>query len=510
MTASVLSAAPMYTIHLNNSEQYTECTVVYRSDTTTKFRGKDKSGKNVTKEVPSATILAMREVQAKPAPAPAAPQTPEKSAPTDEKPADTKGEEKPGETEAEAPAPPPEPEFRDANIQQKQGEDKAKDVTLRLREKLQEIDKRLAEIKKPSRTLRSICTNTTNRINSQMAEMDKLSLEVAELQSKFNAAGIADYQFTVSPEQRERFLSDASAAYNAMLIDMKEKKSRRKVGGLDKFEILFERYQGAPEYKKAHEWYLKTLRDLQKKWSRMIAAEQKKRSKLQPARASAMDDSDREEYQKMVDYFKRNGEDAAKVWYTPSSRNLMMLNNCLNKVNDNLRRNEYTKLDAEVGCVPELLTQFWDVMEKARNELVCGRLDAAEKILRDDETVRKISSLKSTTMPQEYRKPLLDENRAIVTEIRKRERELRSLKGTLERRTNQLDRAVSSAEAQITNALEAIEREKAMQTEDETLEIVGETPEDKKAADSKKAEEPKKDAAPQQPAEQQKDAEPKK
>lgn len=511
LSATVLQAAPMYTIHLSNSERFTECTVIYRSDTSTKFRGKNRDGKIVTKEIPSSSILAMREIEVEaPAEKQTAPavDTPSEQPQTDtaqtgeeekkesEQPAEEADKAAEGEVAEKTPPAPPAPEFEDANLKQASGEDKAKDVTLRLREKVQLIDKELAGIQKPSRTLTSICTNTKARVNQQLEEMDKLSLQVAELQVKFNAAGIAEYQFSVLPDDRDKFLKDATAAYNAMVIDMKEKKSRRKVGGLDKFEILFERYQGAPEYKQAHAWYLQTLKDLQKRWTRMQAAEKKKRSKLPTQRAEAMNDSDNEEFEKMEAYFKRNGEEVAKVWYTPSSRNMKMLTNCINKVNDTLRRNDYAKLSEEAGCVPELLQRYWATMDEARNQLVCGNLDAAEKLLRDDESLQTISSLRANTMPQEYRKPMLDEQRAIMNEIRQRTRDIRALQHSLERSTNQLNRAVSSAEAQINNALDAIEKEKAMQTEDQSIEIVNEEEEKKKEEAAQKAAEQKNQAAP--------------
>lgn len=81
LSATVLQAAPMYTIHLSNSERFTECTVIYRSDTSTKFRGKNRDGKMVTKEIPSSSILAMREIEVK---TPAA----EQPAPAADKPAE--------------------------------------------------------------------------------------------------------------------------------------------------------------------------------------------------------------------------------------------------------------------------------------------------------------------------------------------------------------------------------------------------------------------------------------
>ena len=502
LSTAVLHAAPVYTIHLSNAEKFTECTVIYKSDTSTKFRGKNRDGKLVTKEIPSSSILAMREVEVKEAEETPNPQqeVKQENTQTEEKKTAQK-ETAPSNTETDGENAAPKPavqqvDFEDANLKKQDGEDMAKDVTLRLREKLQKIDTELAGIKNPSRTLLSICNNTKARVNAQLIPMDKLSLQVAELQVKFNAAGVADYQFSVTPEEREQFLRDATAAYDAMVVDMKEKKSRRKVGGLGKFEILYERYQGAPEYKQAHEWYLRTLKDLQKRWTRMQAAEQKKRSKLPQLRVEAMNASDREEFDKMEAYFQKNGEEVAKVWYTPTSRNLKMLNNCVNKVNDYLRRNEYTKIGEEAGCVPELLTKFWNMMDEARDHLICGRLEEAEKRLRDDVSLQTLSRLRANTMPQEYRKPMLDEHRAMMNEIRKRSRDIRNLQHTLERNTNQLNRSISSAEAQINNALDAIEREKAMQTDDQSIEIVNEEEEKKKEeAAAKAAEQQKKQEA---------------
>ena len=56
---SVAQAAPMYTITLTSAERFTECTVAYKSSSTTKFTGTDKSGKKVTKEVPTSSIIVM-------------------------------------------------------------------------------------------------------------------------------------------------------------------------------------------------------------------------------------------------------------------------------------------------------------------------------------------------------------------------------------------------------------------------------------------------------------------
>ena len=76
---SLAQAAQVYTITLTSAERFTDCTVIYKSSSTTKFRGKDNAGKTVTKEIPTKSIIMMREIvketpdpeqQAEPAPSP--------------------------------------------------------------------------------------------------------------------------------------------------------------------------------------------------------------------------------------------------------------------------------------------------------------------------------------------------------------------------------------------------------------------------------------------------------
>ena len=131
--------------------------------------------------------------------------------------------------------------------------------------------------------------------------MDKRALEVSKLQDDFNKAGAADYSFDkVSADQRDQYVRDGEAAYNAMVVDMKEKKRRRKVAGLDKFEILRDRYQGIPQYKQAYERYLKTLQKLKTSWTKSLEREEAARKRLVPDKRNAMEKLD--ERQSMLEY----------------------------------------------------------------------------------------------------------------------------------------------------------------------------------------------------------------
>ena len=482
--ASFAQAAQLYTITLTSAERFTDCTVIYKSSSTTKFRGTNKAGKTVTKEVPTQSIIMMREVikeeeptKAEEAPKPAAPAAETPAAP----------EQKPAES-GNAPAPAAEGEqqaepIADGNVAQRADEAKAKDVTLRLRDKLANMENLMAKISKPSRALQSQVAQVKRRVTSQLEDLDKRALEVAKLQEEFNKAGAADFTFDkVSADQRDQYVRDGEAAYKAMKIDMKEKKGRRKVAGLDKFEIMRERYQGIPEYKQAYEWYVKTLHSLQKKWTNMHNKEENARKRLNGEKRSLRSRQDNEEYEAIAAKLKEDGDDIASVWFVPPSRNLKMLSISVNKVKDAIRRNQDRPLDAEVGTVPSMLTQFWDNMDKVRMAMVTGNLEGAEKMLREDPVYPVIMRLKTYLLPNDYRTPIVEQYKATQKEIQTRLRSYNNLKRSLERATASLDRVTNSAEAQIDSATTAVQRELDADTGDNTMEVEQEKKQAKPAA----------------------------
>ena len=394
--------------------------------------------------------------------------------------ADTPAAEAPAADKADTPAPEakegeeaPAPTENTADKVENASADNVQDATLRIREQLKLIDTKLGELSKPSRSLITACDSTKNRVNGNLAAMDKLAKEVTELQEEFRRAGAADYAFThVTVEHREDYAKDGAAAYKAMEVDMKEKKSKRKVGGLDKFEIMRDRYQGVPEYKQAYAKYLKTLKDLSKKWKKMLDTEQARRKSFAPAKKDAMSQADQEELDKLAEYFSKNDEDIAAVWYNPSPRNMAMLRNCVNKVEDALRRNKDNRdMAKESGTVPALIAQYWQVMDEARQALISGDLEGAERMLKDDGNFKVLVGLKSSLLPSEYKDPITKEHADMLQEIKNRERSYRTTKSSLERKSGTLERMISSAQAQIDNTLDKIEREIGLDVGEKTAEV---------------------------------------
>lgn len=411
----------------------------------------------------------------------------EKAAETDTAAAeDQKETAKPGNDAAKAEA----ETMEDGNIQNDKQNAKAVDATLRLREKLASVDTELATISKPSRSLVQRCKSRKSQINSQLERLDKVAMEVAALQERFNSTTNKEFDFTiVRGDDRDKYVRDGKAAYNAMVIDMKEKKSSRKIGGLDKFELLRERYQGMPEFIEANEWYNRTIDALDKKWTKMQAGEKARRAKISSAKKEKMDEDDARDFEKLERQLKASGENIAKVWYVPSARNLRMLSNCLNKVHDIQRRREYNDTKNEnIGCVPTLLTEFWAMMDNARALLLRGDLSGAQKVLDDDPTFDRIVRLNRNIMPNEYKEPLKEQRMALVQEIKSRAAENSRTQRSLESKIAELERTSSNVEARLDALLEDIERERAVDAGENQASLSdAELNDDSKPADSKVA-----------------------
>ena len=471
--ASLLHAATVYDITMTDATRYTQCKVLYNGSDTTKFSGTDKSGKSVTLEVKTSRILIMKEVpeiSAAPEPTPAPTEGADTASPAETPAADgetppAEGEAQPAEGEAE-PAAEPTPTTPELDA------DKVKDVTLRLREKLARIDTELTTLTNPSPSLLRLCESRKKMVEAKLAELDKLALQVADLQTRYNTVKGADYTFThVSVDDRDKYVRDGQAAYKAMLIDVKEYKNKRKVAGLDKFEILRERYQGIPEYKDAHKWYMNTLRNLEKRWGNLLKKEENKRSKLTSAKKNDMDERDKADFEKLSSRLQAKGLEIAKVWFDPNDNNIRMLKAATNKVRDNLRRNEKGLQNEDIGTVPDLLAQFWSLMDSARDLMLRGDLEGAETLLSKDEIFRKIIALNSYLLPSEYKEPLKAQRQDMINEIRKRSRDRRKLQIELEKAIGRLERDTDSAEAQLDAMLESIAKEKEVDTQSTEVEI---------------------------------------
>lgn len=346
--------------------------------------------------------------------------------------------------------------------QSQAGGNAATDVTASLRKKVQQIDIGLASISKPSRYLVSSCTRVKQHAEKELKELDELASKVTSLTEMFNNAQTGEFPFTeVTDEDRDKYQRDAMAAYNAMLTDMKERKGRRKVAGLDKFEIMRERYQGIEEYKKAYEIYIKTLKQLEKHWDKMLAKEEKRRARYNEKRRQSLDAADNEQYEELAAYFKKDGEDIAKVWYNPIPTNLRMLQNCCNKLKDALRRSDFNKMEPEVGKVPQMIQQYWEMMDQARQHMINGEFDTARKVMRESEVNREIARLRSYLLPNEYRDPMAAQYRELENEISKRERARNNEKRDLDRAVSAMERKQRSLESRLVSILESIEEEKA-------------------------------------------------
>ena len=172
MTISLVQAEQVYNITLTTGESYTNCTITEKGETDTQFSGTDKEGNKISKKVPTSNIASMNEA----------------------------------------------------------GDEKAADATLRLREKLAQMDATLAKITKPTSSLVRQTNSVKRRIMNQLEDMDRRAVKINELQQQFNLSGAADYTFDkISVDERDRYERDGKAAYKAKFFTN---------GGKDKVSML--------------------------------------------------------------------------------------------------------------------------------------------------------------------------------------------------------------------------------------------------------------------------------
>ena len=324
----------------------------------------------------------------------------------------------------------------------------------------------------PSPSLTSRYNSSLRRLERNMAELHRQATQVSELQTRYNTAVGGDYTFTiVTNADRDKYMRDGRAAYDAMVIDVREYRNQRKVGGLDKFEILRDRYQGIPEYREAYNWYMTTLRDLERRWGNLLRREEQRRARYNTGRKEEMRQQDAAALQRLAAQFEQQGEQLAQVWFNPDARNLSMLQTATNKVRDALRRNENGLRDEAIGTVPQLINNFWAVMDQARDLMIRGDFDGAKKLLDEDENFKKLVGLNRHLLPNDYSTPLRNQRQEFEREIQKRKRDRNNLQNQLQQAISRLERSSSAAEAQMNALLEQIRKERELDTQTSTAEI---------------------------------------
>lgn len=471
--SAMLQAAPqLYDITLSNAEKFTQCKIAFETDSTIKFTGTNKKGEVVTKEVKTSSVLFKKEVKAKvQKPAPEAPAeepatteaTPEETpATTEEKPAeetpaetpaaeDTPAEEAPEtaeETTEEAPAP---------TLNGPSAREKSVDA---INARLAAIDKKKSTIESPSRNLTSRYSSSLKTIEKNVQKLEKDCAEIDAAQSEYDALTSKPYHYEILNERdRAKYAVDGKAAYDAMVMDMNQKKNSRKIGGLDKFEELRESFQGISEYPEAYSWYLKTLKELDKKWEKSISNIEKKRKKLNENKRAETEAKEQAEYEKLEEQLEEDGEHIAQVWYTPRPNNLLMLKNCKRKVEEVLRRSKNNKPLEHTGKVMNIINNFWASTDKAKDLMLAGSLDEAKEEMDNNEDFKIISKLHKTLLPDEYKKPIQQQRSDLYDEIKDRINKRRNLQRSLDSKRAALNRLTESTDRQVDKLEEIVELE---------------------------------------------------
>ena len=92
-------------------------------------------------------------------------------------------------------------------------------------------------------------------------------------------------------------------------------------------------------------------------------------------------------------------------------------------------------------------------------------------MLDKDPAYKTITSMNRQLLPDEFKRPLTEERRALEQEIRKRSRSHNQIKTQLERKIAELERATNAADSQLNALLEQITREQEMDAGENTVDL---------------------------------------
>lgn len=485
--SALLHAAPqLYDITLLDNQKFTQCRISFETDSKIKFQGIDQNGKSVTKTIDKKDLFIKREATKVEAPKKDTPAEPKAAEETKQE--ETSSEEAPeasDQPEAEQPQPAESQQGESTEAQPTEEEApvlksaSAKDQTYNiLNGRLLEIQKKKAGIQNISRSAESRYDSTYSSIERAMAKLLEECTEIDTKQAEFEAISMKSFNYDIVSElDRNIYELDGTTAYQAMITDMNQKKSQRKIGGLDKFEILRESYQGIPQYPEAHKWYIKTLNSLQKKWEKDIAKEEAKREKLNRNKREEQNARDQAEFDKLAEILEKNNEHIAQVWFKPKAKNLVMLKAAKVKADDALRRNDREKKSNEnesIGKVTVLINNVWISIDKARDLMVNGKLEEAKTEMDDNEDFKTLVRLPKSLLPDQYKDPIRDQRTALYNELRDRISASRTLSRSLESKRSSLIRQNDNLAKQLDRLNDILDKEIAEQREAEAKRLAEE------------------------------------
>lgn len=339
----------------------------------------------------------------------------------------------------------------------------------KLQQQIDEIDKQFTQINDPSSLLVGMLKSRKSRIEEYLVRINELAVDLAALQEEFNETNTGAYEFTAaSDEERFKYTIEGTAAYNAMMNDLKEKNFARKALGLNKFEAFEETFKGIEGYTEAYKIYVYNVDGLQKKWAKALATEQKKRERYNEKKLELTENADDKELEVMSRKAEAAGYNMSDAWYNPSIKNVVMLEAMTQRATRTMREIEYRKKDKAlkgIGKTSPLIVEFWAKMDEARDLMVTGNLAAAKKIIDEDPCFNNLLRLDHRLLPEEYCSPLRDESNQLKAEINKRSNSKRNLENQLENKIITLERNVGNAQSQIDAILEEIDKELALQNE---------------------------------------------
>ena len=372
-----------------------------------------------------------------------------------------------------------------------------------MREKMAKIDKAYSELEKPTRILSEKYTRMTGDVQEAIKKLEGLQSQLDELETKLKNSS-EDFEFSVVPtDERYKYETEGNELVKKVIDNLSSKNENKLIEGLQLFEGLRANYQGVPRYAEAAELYQRVIAKFEKKWSSLLESVKRDRQKMRTTNKDQLAESEKRQYERLEKKMESEHRDIEEDWFLPKpTDNMLMLDKAMSRVRR--AKNSISTRSADTQAnVPELLHKFWDNMDAVKELMVNGKLEEAEDKLKEDDSLRSLSSLSRTQLPDNIRNDLRKQFQALSDELRNRQSSLRKMNTELNSTKSAFERQARSLDTRMDRLSDDLQfaREEEIRRAEEAAARAAELKAEQERAAAEAAAEAEEDAAdaPQKP-----------
>lgn len=331
-----------------------------------------------------------------------------------------------------------------------------------MQSKLDELDKQVAEFKEPSKSFAARYERNKKDVLTRIQKIKEARKKLDELKADYNLSLLRPVEFSILPEEKRNEYEDEGAAIVGEVLGLLKGKEPEQIAGVGKFARIYAEYQGIPDYPAALEQYKKVVDRLEKKWNAAKERLLKDRQKYTASARQKAEDTEQAAYKRQEQKMEKAGKNIEKDWFVPTSNmmvNAPILDLLLQRIRE-AKRIAASEPGAGAGKVPELLREYWAVVDESLQMLREGKMEQLMEKLNNVESYQAVLGVSQYCMPDKYRQAFRDQNSELRSELNKRQREHREYERSVQRSESAIERDLRQVESTLDRMMSDIDTEK--------------------------------------------------